>query len=135
MKTITMFEAEDEKRFMSAAECLEYEQQCVDLAAANDMLKNGSTLIAAISRACHTKPWWDRYLTLEDKVILSNTTKYTRFVLYGNPCRPRRLEVSLNGGVKVMLFGDNELVLLQYVNWVTLSDFLSYARDTEREHV
>ena len=135
MKTITMFEAKDEKRFMSAAECLEYEQQCVDLDAANDMLKNGSTLMAAITRANPTRPWWDSLLTLEDKVILSKSTKYTRFVLYGNPCRTRRLQVGVNGVVYVILYSDDNQETVQYGNLVKLSYLLSYARATESEHV
>ena len=134
MKTIIMFEAEDEKRFMSAAECVEYEQQCVDLAAANDMLKNGGTFMAAITRANHTRPWWDTFFSLEDKVILMKTTKDTRFVVNGCPCRPSSLRVGLNDLVQVMLFPESDEGIVQYGNLASLSELLCYARDTEREH-
>ena len=58
MKTVTMYEAEDGKQFRDQAQCLEYEQQLADLAAANDMLDNGATLMAALTRAHQTRPWW-----------------------------------------------------------------------------
>ena len=51
MKIVTMYEADDGERFCSEALCLEYEQQCADLAAANNMLDNGATLMAALTTA------------------------------------------------------------------------------------
>ena len=135
MKTITMFEAEDGQKFQSAAECLEYEAQCADLAAANDMLKNGSTLMAAIIRSSPAATWWDRALTLEDKVILMKTTRETRFVVSGCPFRAHSLMNGFNGRVDVMLFGKNEETNSGYGNWVTLSELLCYARETELEYV
>jgi len=45
------YEADDGKQFRSEAQRAEYEQQCVDLAVANDMLDNGATLMAALTRA------------------------------------------------------------------------------------
>ena len=81
MKTVTMYEAEDGKQFRAEAQCLEYEQQCADLAAANDMLYNGSTLMAALTRAHQTRPWWDSGLSAEDKVILTGITRDTSFAV------------------------------------------------------
>ena len=135
MKTIIMFEAEDGKKFTDAADCLEYEEQCADLAAANNMLRNGGTFMAAITRANHTRPWWDTFFSLEDKVILMKTTKDTRFVVNGCPCRPSSLRVGLNDRVQVMLFPESDEGIVQYGNLASLSELLCYARDTEGEHV
>jgi hypothetical protein len=136
MKTVTMYEAEDGKQFRFPDQCLEYEQQCTDLAAANDMLENGATLMAALTRAHQTRPWWDNGLTLEDKAVLMQVTKDTGFVIRHwqgrddpayKPCR-------LNHDCKVWLWSDAESWHYSYGDWVNLPNLMRYARDAAREH-
>ena len=136
MKTVTMYEAEDGKQFRAEAPCLEYEQQCADLAAANDMLYNGATLMAALTRAHQTRPWWDSVLSEEDKVILMKTTKDTSFVVRHWQCsdKPGYKPCRLNHDVQVLLFGDAGGWSGPYGDWVGLADLLRYARNTVREH-
>lgn len=136
MKTVTMYEAEDGKQFRDQAQCLEYEQQLADLAAANDMLDNGATLMAALTRAHQTRPWWDSGLSLEDKVILMKTTKDTGFIVRHWQCsdRPGYKPCRLNHEGQVRLWGDSGSWSGPYGNWVGLADLLRYARNTAREH-
>jgi hypothetical protein len=136
MKTVTMYEADDGKQFRAEVLCLEYEQQCADLAAANDMLDNGSTLMAALTRAHQTRPWWDSGLTLEDKAILMKTTKDTGFVVKHWQCsdRPGYKPYRLNHAVQVELWGHAGSWRGPYGNWVGLPELLRYARQTAAQH-
>jgi hypothetical protein len=136
MKTVTMSEADDGQQFGTEAQCLEYEQQCEDLAAANDMLDNGATLMAALIRAHQTRPWWDSGLSLEDKVILMKTTKDTGFVVSHWQCsdKPGYKPMRLDHQCRVKLWGDAGCWSGPYGNWVGLADLLRYARNTVREH-
>lgn len=131
MKTVTMYEADDGNQFCAEAQCLEYEQQCADLASANDMLDNGATLVAALTRAHQTRTWWDSDLTLEDKVILMQITQDTGFVVSHWQCsdEPRYKPCGLNHAGQVLLWDD-----AGYGNWVDGRDLLRYARNTVREH-
>ena len=136
MKTVTMYEADDGKQFRAEAQCLEYEQQCADLAAATDMLGNGATLMAALTRAHQTSPWWDSGLSLEDKVILMTTTKDTGFFVSHWQCsdKPVYKPCGLNHSGQVLLWDDAGSWSGPYGNWVGLTDLLRYARYTVREH-
>lgn len=129
MKTVTMYEADDGKQFSSEAQCLEYEQQCEDARAASEMLQNGATLMAALTRANQTRPWWASGLTLEDKVFLMNATKETGIVVRhwqcsDTPCYKVR---QIGNYGRVHLFGDWGG---PYGNWVHLLDLLRYAHQT-----
>lgn len=132
MKTVTVYEAEDGKQFHTKAQCLEYEQQCDDLAAANDMLYNGATLMAALTRAHQTRPWWDSGLSVEDKAILMKITKDSGFTVSHWQCRdnpgykPRRLDHN----IQVLLWGDVGGWSGPYGDWVSLADLLRYARNS-----
>lgn len=132
MKTVTMYEAEDGKQFRFQVQCVEYEQQCIDLAAANEMLINGATLFVALTRANQTRPWWDNSLTLEDKTMLMKITKDTGFVVRhwqgsGSPVyKACRID---DTGEKILLFGDVGWGNT-YGNWVTLPALLRYASGT-----
>jgi hypothetical protein len=132
MKTVTMYEAEDGKQFRDEAQCLEYEQQCEDARAANDMLENGATLMAALTRANQTRPWWDSGLTLEDKVILMKTTKATGFVVRHWQCseKPGYKVWQIDTYGRLYLFGDSGSWSGTYGNWVSLQDLLRYAHQT-----
>lgn len=136
MKTVTMYEAEDGQQFSTKAQCAEHEQQCADLAAANDMLDNGATLMAALTRAHQTRPWWDSVLTVEDKVILMKTTKDTGFVVRHWQCsdRPGYKPCRLNHAGQVQLWGDAGSWSGPYGKWVGLQDLLRYARQTAAQH-
>jgi hypothetical protein len=132
MKTVTMYEAEDGKQFSTEAMCVEYEQSCADLSAANDMLENGATLMAALTRAHQTRGCWDSSLSLEDKVVLMNTTKDTGFVVSHWQCsdKPGYKPYRLNHNVQVKLWGDVGCWSGAYGDWVKLPDLLRYARNT-----
>jgi hypothetical protein len=136
MKIVTMYEAEDGQQFRTEAQCVEYEQQCADLAAANDMLDNGASLMAALTRAHQTRPWWDSGLTVKDKVILMKTTKDTGFVVSAWQCsdRPGYKPCRLNHAGQVKLWGDSGSWSGPYGNWVGLQDLLRYARQTAAQH-
>lgn len=136
MKTVTMYEAEDGKQFRAEAQCLEYEQQCDDAKAANDMWQNGATLMAALTRANQTRSWWDSGLTLEDKVILMRTTKDTGFVVRHWQCseKPGYKVREIDSYGRMHLFGDAGCWSGAYGNWVDLRDLLRYARQTAAQH-
>ncbi len=136
MQTVTMYEAKDGKQFRAEAQCLEYEQQCDDLAAANDMLENGATLMAALTRANQTRPWWDSGLTLDDKVILMKTTKETGFVVRHWQCsdKPGYKVRQIDNYGRMHLFGDAGCWSGPYGNWVDLRDLLRYAHQTAAQH-
>lgn len=128
MKTVTMYEAEDGKTFTSEAQCLEYEQQCDDARAANVMLNNGATLMAALTRASQTRPWWDDELTPEDRVILTSATKDTGFVVRHWQCsdKPCYTVHQIDCYGRLFLFGDAGSWRGPYGNWVDLQDLLRY---------
>ena len=135
MKTFTMYEAKDGTQFQREDECLEYELQCDDLVAANDMLKNGATLMAALTRAHQTRQWWDSGMSLEDKVILMKTTKDTGFVVSHWQCSNKHAykPCSLSHAGNVLLSGDAGGWSGPYGNWISLEELLRYARNTARE--
>ena len=132
MKHVTMYEAEDGKQFRTESQCAEYEQQCEDLAVANDMLKNGSTLLSTLIRANRTRPWWDSGLTLDDKVMLMKITKGSGFVISHWQCsdKPVYKPYGLDHNSNVRLWGDTGSWGGSYGNWVGLTDLLRYARNT-----
>jgi len=129
-----MYEAEDGKQFRDEVQCAEYEQQCADLAAAHDLLADGATLMAALTRARRTRPWWDSGLSVEDKVILMKITKDTGFVVQHWQCsdEPGYKPHELNHDGRVQLWGDAGCWGGSYGNWVSLTDLLRYARNTAR---
>lgn len=130
MKLVPMYEADDGKQFRAEDKCLEYEQQCEDARAANDMLENGATLMAALTRANQTRTWWDSGLTLEDKVILMKTTKGTGFVVRHWQCsdKPGYKVRQIDSYGRMHLFGDAGCWSGPYGNWIELRDLLRYAR-------
>lgn len=136
MKTVTMYEAEDGKQFRTEAMCVEYEQSCADLSAANDMLENGATLMAALTRAHQTRTWWDSGLSLEDKMVLMNITKDTGFVVSHWQCsdKPGYKPRALNHNIQVMLLGDVGCWSGAYGDWVKLPDLLRYAHNIVRNN-
>ncbi len=127
-----MYEAEDGQQFRTEPQCLEYEQQCANTGAANDMLDNGATLMATLTRAHQPRPWWDSSVTAEDKAILMNTTKDTGFVVRHWQCsdKPSYKPFRLNHAGKVMLGGDPGIGSGAYAEWVGLNDLLRYDRKT-----
>ena len=132
MKVITRYESEDGRMFRSEAECLEYEQQREDARAASDMLNNGSTLMAALTRANQTRPWWDSGLTLEDKASLMRITKDDGFLL-GNwqyRDRPYYKVHSIDVDGKVGLFRDSGSRMGAHGLFVGLRELLRYAQET-----
>lgn len=136
MTPVQMFQADDGKLFHQPTACLEYEQHCADLAAANDMLQNGATLMAALTRAHQTRPWWDGCLSVEDKVALMEITTDTGFVVSHWQCseKPAYKPCELNHAGQVRLWGDVGSWSGPYGGWVHLSDLLRYARNTARAH-
>ncbi len=135
MKTVTMYEADDGKQFRYEDQCRQHEEECTNLAAANDMLDNGATLMAALTRYHQTHPWWDSNLTVEDKVILMHTTKDTGFVVSHWQCsnRPGYKPCGIDLAGRVQLWGDVGCWSGSYGNWCSLDDVLRYARQTRRD--
>ena len=130
MKTVTMYEAEDGKRFRTEFLCLEHEQRCRDAQVANDMLEGGATLMAVLTRANQSRPWWDCELKLEDKLILMKATKDTGFVVRHWQCREEQQYkvCRVNNDGHVLLRGDT------YGCFVSLSELLRYAHQTAAQH-
>lgn len=132
MKAVTMYEAQDGKQFRAESQCLEYEQQCEDARAANDMLDNGATLMDVLTQANQTRPWWDKGLTLDDKAFLTRATKDTGFVVHHWQCSysPRYQVRQIDNAGRLHLFGDAGGRGGAYGNWVDLRDLLRYAHQT-----
>jgi len=129
MKSVMMYEADDGKRFNDPTLCLEYEQQCTDVDAANNMLDNGATLMAVLVRANQTRPWWDQGLSPDDKEFLMKATQDTGFVVRHWQCsdKPGYKPCRLNSDGEILLFGDVGSWSGSYGNWVDLKDLLRYA--------
>lgn len=132
MKMVTMYEAIDGKQFRHKDQCIQYEEECTNLAAANEMLRNGSTLLDALVRCHQTHPWWDGNLTAEDKEILKGITKDTKFVVGHWQCsdKPGYKPCDINHAGHVRLWGDVGCWSGSYGNWCSLDDVLRYARQT-----
>ena len=130
MKIVAMCEADDGKRFPTESGCLNYEQMCSDVAAANNMLSNGATLMAALIRANQTRPWWDESLNAEDKALLMRITKETGFAVchWQLSNKPAYKPCEINSEGSVHLFGDAGGWSGPYGGWVTVRDLLRYAR-------
>ena len=80
MKTVMMYEADDGKRFNDPIMCLDYEQQCADADAANNMLDNGATLMGLLEGEDMSWPWRDNDLSPEDNEFLMKATQNPRLV-------------------------------------------------------
>jgi hypothetical protein len=134
MKTVTLYEAYDGRRFIREADCLEYEQQLQDAKAASEMLRNGATLMAVLTRANQTRPWWDRNLTLEDRVMLIRMTKDTGIVVEHWQCRktPDYKVSEIDHTGCLYLHGDAGTGA--YSGWVSLTDFLRYAKNSLKNY-
>lgn len=132
MKQVTRYEADDGTLWHTQEMCKTHEQRCADLDAANEMLLSGATLMAALTRAHQTRPWWDSGLSLEDKALLMRITKDTGLVIEHWQCstKPMYRPVKLDGSCKVYVHGDPMPFSGSYGNWVTLDDLLRYARAT-----
>ena len=136
MRTVTLYEAYDGSRFIREADCLEYERQMRDAEAANEMLRNGATLMAALTRANQTRPSWDRNLILEDRAMLTRMTKDTGIVVELWQCRKtpdyKVCEIGHTGCL--YLYGDAGSGAYSgwgaYGGWLSLKDFLRYAKDS-----
>jgi hypothetical protein len=130
MKTVTLYESYDGRRFIREADCLEYEQQMQDAKAANEMLRSGATLMAVLTRANQKRPSWDRNLILEDRAMLTRMTKDTGIVVEHWQCRK-------TSGYKVCEIGHTGCLYLHgdagagdYGGWLSMKDFLRYAKDS-----
>jgi hypothetical protein len=128
------YEADDGKQFRSEAQRAEYEQQCVDLAVANDMLDNGATLMAALTRANKSRPWWDCSLTRQERDLLAKLNRHTKLAMPHWQCCPfpeypiRR--IGADGRVWVGEYVGEP----GYGNFVGLKDLLRYASQTAAQH-
>lgn len=136
MKVVTVYEASDGKQFSTEFSCLRHEQDLDNTFAANEMLENGATLMSVLTRANQTRPWWDGWLTLEDKVILMKTTKDTGFVVRHWQCheKPIYKVCAIETGGRLYLSGDAENWCGPYGGWIDLADLLRYARNTLENH-
>ena len=136
MKTVTLYEAYDGRRFIREADCLEYEQQMQDAEAANEMLRNGATLMEVLIRANQKRPSWYRNLILEDRAMLTRMTKDTGIVVEHWQCRKtpdyKVCEIGHTGCL--YLYGDAGSGAYSgwgaYGGWLSLTDFLRYAKDS-----
>ena len=136
MKIVTMYEAQDGKLFRNESLCLEYEQRCVDLADANDMLHNGATLMDVLTKANQTRLSFYRHLSPQDKEFLITATKDTGIVVrhWQGSNRPGYKPCQVNDLGQILLHGDIGSWDGPYGNWVELKDLLRYAQETVCEH-
>lgn len=132
MRTVTLYEAYDGRRFLREADCLEYEQQMQDAKAANEMLRNGATLMDALIRANQTRPSWGRNLIHEDIIMLMNMTKDTGVVVEHWQFRKtpdyKVREIGHTGYLSLHAYAGG--VLGGDSGWVSLKDFLRYAKNS-----
>lgn len=100
------------------------------------MLKNGATLMSALTVANRTRPQWDSELTSNDKLILMNVTNETIFAVYHQHCgyelshKVRQID---NHG-NILLFGNVGHSKLPHGVWVDLQDLLQYTRQIAAQH-
>ena len=78
MQAITLYEARNGRQFSTPGECAVYERVLDDTFAANALLAGGAHLLKVFVRANAHRPWWDKGLTLRDKILLIRATKETK---------------------------------------------------------
>ena len=78
MQAITLYEARDGRQFSTPGECAIYEHVLDDTAAANALLEEGAHLLKVFVRANAHRPWWDKDLSLRDKILLIRATRETK---------------------------------------------------------
>jgi hypothetical protein len=129
MKIITKYQANDGIEFFNEKSCSDYEDDCNNVAAANEMFKNGANLLDSLIRANQWCATWDSCLNIEDKVILLKITKDTGFSIPHWQCSDKPY-------YKIILIKHNNLFNVfggtsnPYGNDVKLSDLLRYYRNT-----
>ena len=132
MKILTMYESGDGELFTSENECLQHEQKCADLDAANEMLATGANLLDVLERANQSNPGWGICVSVETKEVLARITKDTGFRIRYWQCsdlpayKPDR--VRLDG--KVFLYGDVGRWSGPYGDWVRVKDLVRYYLET-----
>lgn len=126
MRTIMIYEAEDGRQFPTGDACAEYEQQCRDIKEANEMWRDGATLMEVLTRANKTRPGWDYMLRPKDRMMLQNATKETKVTVDSGQCNNPHIcnieRIYSNGYVGLQ--GD------VYGLYASLADLLRYAHQT-----
>ena len=134
MKTVTMHEAKDGQQFLREDQCLEYEQQCADLAVANDMLDNGATLMAALTRANKSRSWWDCSLTQQQRDLLAKLNRHTKLAIPHWQCCPSPEYPIRRIGADGRVWIGECVGERGYGKFVGLKDLLRYASQTAAQH-
>lgn len=135
MKLVTKYEAHDGKLFGNEADCLKHEDACASLAAANEMLQNGSTLMESLTCLHRAQVEWGNRLSAEDKTCLMRITKDTGFVISHWQCRyePGYKPCELDLAGRVYLWGNAGSWSGAYGGWCSVDDVLRYAADTVKQ--
>jgi hypothetical protein len=133
MKAITKYVADDGREFHSAQDCLDWEAHCARVAAGNEMLRKGHSLLDVLTRVNEVRPGWDSSLSAEDKTLLDKVTLQSKLTIEHWQCskqptyQPQRVDAESG---KVHFWG-------QVANWVppsgglvSIADLLRYVRQT-----
>jgi hypothetical protein len=137
MKLVTMYEALDGNQFYTEHQCIEYEEVCENVRAANTMLAGGATVMAALNRCNQTRPGWDSNLSADDKIVLMSVTKNTKLIVEHWQCfkEPIYSPIEIDRYGRIKLWGKSDRrnassYASSYGNFVHLSDVIRYARHT-----
>jgi hypothetical protein len=127
---IDMWRAPDGRTFSTEQSCLEYEQQVADADAANAALEGGASLLAVLQLANRSRSWWRA--DDADAALLSSMTKDTALVVRHWQCsdKPGYKFCRVDYEGRIRLYGDAGSWSGSYGNWVSLEDFIRYARAT-----
>lgn len=129
-EVVTVYVTEDGKHHSRESEAQEWAEWLDDLSAANEMFRNGSTLLAAINRACQSASWKCLYDGPEEAAILAKITKDTGFVISHWQCRytPGYKVCDLLPDDKLYVYGDAGSWSGPYGGRVSVSDLIRYYR-------
>jgi hypothetical protein len=124
MKIITVYEANDGRRFDNKESCERHDVLLERLIHAKDSFRNGSNLYGSLGLLNDNMDNFSE----EDKVILMKITKDTGFKIEHWQCskKPGYKIVDLNVDGEVHIFGDVGCWSGPYGNWVSIRDCIRY---------
>lgn len=131
-ETVTVYVTSDGKHHRRESDAQEWAEWLNDLEAANEMFRNGATLLAAINRACQSTPWKRLYDGAEQITILGKITKDTEFVIGHWQCRdtPGYKVCDLLPDDTLYVYGDAGSRSGPYGGRVPVSNLIRYYKGT-----
>lgn len=127
-ETVTVYVTSDGKHHHRESGAQEWANWLNDLEAANEMFRNGATLLAAINRACQSASWKHLYDGPDEAAILAKITKDTGFVISHWQCQytPGYKVCDLLPDDTLYVYGDAGSWSGSYGGRVSVSDLIRY---------